>query len=334
MDVVFLLTTPMLDLCFDSADLARLGGHRVVLSGTNDPARLAEFWDSHAFRADVLITGWKTPPLTEGALDKAPRLRGVLHAAGSTRHLLPKSVWERGLRIASAREALAIGVAETTLGMVIAGLKGFFPAARYAREGGWLIDNDTVHGHRIREMYKSTIGVIGMSKSGRHLIRLLRNFEVKILVTDPHVSAEEIEHHGAEPVELDELMGHSDVVALLAPSLPETRGMLGARQFRLMRDGCIFINTARGDIVDEDALAAELSTGRISAFIDVTHPEPPRPDHPFRCLPNVVLTPHLAGAVGNGCRRIGRSIVDQVLEFAAGKPMHGEISARQWAILA
>lgn len=334
MDVVFLLTTPMLDLCFDPDDLTRLRAHRLVFSQTDDPARLHSVWEAHAHHAELLITGWKTPPLTSDGLAKAPRLRGILHAAGSTRHLLPKSVWEKGLRIASAREALAIGVAETTLGMIIAGLKGFFPAARYAREGGWLIDNDTVHGHRIRELYKSTIGVIGMSKSGRHLIRLLRNFEVRILVTDPHVSAEEVEDHGAEPTELDELMGHSDVVALLAPSLPETRGMLGARQFRLMRDGGIFINTARGDIVDEDALAAELAKGRISAFIDVTHPEPPRPNHPFRTLPNVVLTPHLAGAVGNGCRRIGRSIVDQILEFAAGKPMHGEISAGQWAILA
>jgi phosphoglycerate dehydrogenase-like enzyme len=334
MNLVFLMTNTILDLCFAPADLARLGNHRVLVSGESDPAHLGDFWQRHATDADLVITGWKTPPLTDAMLDLAPRLRGILHAAGSMRHILPRSVWRRDLRVASAREALAIGVAETTLGMIIAGLKGFFPAARFAREGGWLIDNDIVCGHRIREMFQSTIGVIGLSKSGRHLIRLLRNFEVRILVTDPHVTASDVEELGAEPVELDELVGRSDVVVLLAPSLPETRGMLGVRQFRLMRDGSVFINTARGEIVDEVALVEELESGRITAFVDVTHPEPPARDHPFRKLPNVVLTPHLAGAVGNGCLRIGRSIVDQVLEFGAGQTMHGEISEEEWGILA
>ena len=99
-----------------------------------------------------------------------------------------------------------------------------------------------------------------------------------------------------------------------------------------MKRHAIFINTARGMIVDEPALVDELRTGRIFAFIDVTHPEPPRPDHPFRTLPNCVLLPHIAGAITNGVRRQGRSIVDQVMEFAEGKTMHGEITNEQWVI--
>ena len=86
--------------------------------------------------------------------------------------------------------------------------------------------------------------------------------------------------------------------------------------------------------MDEPALCEELKTGRIFAFIDVTDPEPPRPDHPFRRLPNCVLLPHIAGAITNGCKRMGRSIVDQILEFADGKTMHGEITEEQWKIMA
>ncbi|MBL8875038.1 MAG: hydroxyacid dehydrogenase [Phycisphaerae bacterium] len=334
MRVVFLLTVPIVEMCFDPLDVRRLAGLETHFSTASAPDQLATFWKQHAPAAEFLVTGWKTPPLTDSMLDDAPNLRAILHAAGSTRHLLPPSVWSRGLRIGSAREALAVGVAESTLGLIIAGLKGFFPASRVAREGGWLIDSNRVHGYEIREMYKSTIGLIGLSKTARHLLKLLKQFEVKVLATDPHVSAEEVEQLGATKVELDELMASSDVVSLHAPALPETRHMLRAPQFKLMRDGAIFVNTARGMIVDEPALAAELRTGRIWALLDVTDPEPPAPDHPFRTLPNVVLLPHIAGAVGSGCKRLGRSVVDQILEFRSGQPMHGEFTAREWAILA
>lgn len=334
MRVVFLLTVPIVEMCFDPLDVRRLAGLETHFSSASAPDQLATFWKQHAPAAEFLVTGWKTPPLTDSMLDDAPNLRAILHAAGSTRHLLPPSVWSRGLRIGSAREALAVGVAESTLGLIIAGLKGFFPASRVAREGGWLIDSNRVHGYEIREMYKSTIGLIGLSKTARHLLKLLKQFEVKVLATDPHVSAEEVEQLGATKVELDELMASSDVVSLHAPALPETRHMLRAPQFKLMRDGAIFVNTARGMIVDEPALAAELRTGRIWALLDVTDPEPPAPDHPFRTLPNVVLLPHIAGAVGSGCKRLGRSVVDQILEFRSGQPMHGEFTAREWAILA
>lgn len=334
MRVVFLLTVPIVEMCFDPQDVHRLAGLETHFSNATAPDQLASFWKQHASRAEFLVTGWKTPPLTDSMMDGAPNLRAILHAAGSTRHLLPPTVWSRGLRIGSAREALAVGVAESTLGLIIAGLKGFFPASRVARDGGWLIDSNRVHGYEIREMYKSTIGLIGLSKTARHLLKLLKQFEVKVLATDPHVSAEEVEQLGATKVDLDELMASSDVVSLHAPALPETRHMLRAPQFRLMRDGAIFVNTARGMIVDEEALAAELRTGRIWALLDVTDPEPPAPDHPFRTLPNVVLLPHIAGAVGSGCKRLGRSVVDQILEFRSGQPMHGEFTAREWAILA
>ena len=322
MNVLLHLVPEMVERVFAPADLARLGrGNRLM--GRQDLERLDE--------VDVLVTGWGTPALDDAFLDRAMRLKMIAHAAGSTRYLVPAEFWSRGIRLCSANEALGIGVAETTIALMISGLKAFFPCAQLTRENHWKADGLP---WPVREMYQVDIGLIGASKIGRHVIRLLKQFEVNVLLYDPHVSTEEAMELGVEQVDLMELMHRSDVVSLHAPALESTRMMLKREHFRAMKHHAIFINTARGMIVDEPALVDELRTGRIFAFIDVTHPEPPRPDHPFRTLPNCVLLPHIAGAITNGVRRQGRSIVDQVMEFAEGKTMHGEITNEQWVIMA
>ncbi len=126
-------------------------------------------------------------------------------------------------------------------------------------------------------------------------------------------------------MELDALMARSDVVSVHAPSLPSTRHMIGARQLKLMQDGATFINTARGALVDEAALVAELQTVRIHAVIDVTDPEIPPATSPLFTLPNVFLTPHVAGAIGTERARLGLMVVEEVERFVRGEPMLYEI---------
>jgi phosphoglycerate dehydrogenase-like enzyme len=322
MKVLLHLTPEMTERVFAPADMARLQKGNTIM-GRSALDRLGE--------AEILITGWGTPALDEAFFDRAKNLKLMAHSAGSTKYLVPPGFWSRGIRLCSANEALGIGVAETTIAMMIAGLKAFFPSAQLTRENRWKHEGLP---WPVREMYQIDIGLIGASKIGRHVIRLLRQYEVNVLLYDPHISHEEALELGVEHVELDELMRRSDVVSLHAPALESTRKMLKREHFRAMKNHAIFINTARGMIVDEPALCEELKTGRIFAFIDVTDPEPPRPDHPFRRLPNVVLLPHIAGAITNGCKRMGRSIVDQILEFAEGKTMHGEITEEQWKIMA
>jgi len=139
------------------------------------------------------------------------------------------------------------------------------------------------------------------------------------LLYDPYVSGEEARRLGATKVELDELLRRADIVSVHAPSLPETRHMLNARTLALMKDEAILINTARGALIDEVALVAELSKGRFFAFLDVTDPEPPAPDHPFRRLENVVLTPHLAGIVEDATW-LGEMEVEELRRFFSGEP--------------
>ncbi|MDD2710890.1 MAG: hydroxyacid dehydrogenase [Verrucomicrobiae bacterium] len=317
----------MLNRCFLPDDIASLQKTNTIwLPEDSTPEKMSQQFAVQAPQAGAMITGWGTPPITDAMLDQAPELKVIVHSAGSIKGLLPESIWERGIRVGTCNGALAVGVAETTLGMIIAGLKGFFPAREWTSAGHWsdpkLGTNRTI----IREPFEMTVGVIGASKVGRHLLRLLKNFEMKILLTDPFIDAGQARDLGATLVDLDEVAAKSDVITLHAPALPSTHHMLQARHFKSMKDGAIFINTARGMIVDESALVAELKTGRISAFIDVTDSEPPAKDHPFRSLPNVVLTPHLAGHASNGSFRQGRSVIKQLMEYQNGEQMHGEVT--------
>jgi phosphoglycerate dehydrogenase-like enzyme len=333
MKILFHLPRATLERCFRARELERLQAQHEVVLPAQDFGHHRD-WAAHARDAIAIVTGWGTPHISDEMLAQAPRLKVLVHSAGSTKTLLPHEFWSRGIRLGTANEALGIGVAETTVALIVAGLKGLFPLREETRAGRWLPKDHAPLGLPIRETYGSTIGLIGASKVGRHVVRLLKQFEVEILVSDPHLESVEAAALDVARVDLDTLLRRSDVVSLHAPALPSTRHMLSRDQFKAMKDKAIFINTARGMIVDEAALVEELKTGRIFAFIDVTNPEPPPADHPFRTLPNCVLFPHIAGAISNGCFRQGRSVVDQLLEFADGKTMHGEVTEEQFRIMA
>ncbi|GIP38008.1 glycerate dehydrogenase [Paenibacillus sp. J31TS4] len=271
--------------------------------------------------ADIAITSWGCPQLDRDILDCAPNLKLVVHAAGTVKGIVSPEFAERGIRVSSGNGALGIGVAETALGLTIASLKNMWQLAGMTRQGEWNKGKD-----RIREVYGVTVGVVGGGRAGRHYMKLMRQFEVRLLVYDPVMTAEQARELGAEKAELDELLAQADVVSIHAPSLPETYRMFNSRTFGLMKDDAVLINTARGSLIDEDALVEELSRGRLFACIDVTDPEPPRADHPFRTLPNVVLLPHIAGAVNNGKLRIGAWAVEEIRRYLAGEPLEGEVN--------
>lgn len=335
--VLFHLPRKYFDQFFDPADMLKYEHlFRYAIPPSDNPNELLNQWNEVAPAASAVVTGWDSPPITNPMLDVAPNLAAIVHSAGSVRFLIPPLFWDRDIRVATANDVLGRGVAETTLGYILAGLKGFFPLAREMREpGGKWQDCIGLSGlTRVRELFRVTIGIIGASRTGRHLSRLLQPFDVKLLLSDPTIDADEAESLGCEFVELEELFSHSDVVSLHAPPLPPLRKMIGSRLLKMMKQDAIFINTARGMLVDEAALIAELETGKISAILDVTYPEPPDADSPFRRLPNVVLLPHIAGAIANGCLRQGADTLSQLVEWKMGLPMHGEISAERISVMA
>jgi phosphoglycerate dehydrogenase-like enzyme len=265
--------------------------------------------------ADACITSWDVAQLDADVMAAAPRLRAMAHMGSSVKRFVSDAVWARDVRVTSAGLALAVDVAETTLGLMIVGMKRVWPLAQHVREGGW---RETPW-WPARELFGKEVGIIGASNVGRHVIKLLQAFAIHVLVTDPFITTEEATALGAQKVDLDELLRRSDIVSLHAPAKPDTIHMISAGRLALMKDDALLINTARGSLIDEPALINELSKGRFFAFLDVTDPEPPAADSPLRRLENVVVMPHSAGCIEN-CGRMGELAVEELRRFFAGEP--------------
>jgi phosphoglycerate dehydrogenase-like enzyme len=273
---------------------------------------------------EILTTSWGSPHIDAAVLAQAPHLKLLAHAAGTVKGLIEDSLFDKNILVSHAAQANALPVAEFTLAAIIFAGKQVF---RF--RDVYVADR---HRGRTQPMqseatgnYGRTVGIIGASRIGRRVIELLAPFDYKILLCDPMVDEAEARRLGAEKTELDALMARSDIVSLHAPSLPETRHMIGARNLSLMKRGATFINTARGALVDEAALLATLKTGRIDAIIDVTDPEIPEASSAFYDLPNVFLTPHIAGAIGLERTRLGEMAVEEVIRFVESKPLLYEI---------
>jgi phosphoglycerate dehydrogenase-like enzyme len=276
--------------------------------------------------AEACITSWDVAPLDVGVLAAAPRLGAMAHMGGSVKRFISDAVWERGIRVTTAAPALAKDVAETTVGLMIVGIKRIFQLGQHVREGGWRESNWWPS----RELHSSTVGIIGASNVGRHVIELLKPFRARVLVYDPFLSGTDAAALSVVKAELADLLRQSDVVSLHAPDKPDTRRMIGAAQFALLKDDAVIVNTARGTLIDEPALVAELSRGRFFAFLDVTEPEPPAIDSPLRRLPNVIVTPHLAGCIED-CSRMGEMAVEELRRFFAGEPAIYQITPEMFA---
>ncbi len=315
---LFAMTAGNVPLVFPPEVLARLRESvdidpGLVAEDLTDPA-LAEVLS----RTEILVTGWGCPRLDASVLDAAPKLRAVLHAAGSVKGFATPELWRRGIAVSSAAEANALPVAEYTLAMILLAGKEVLVRRERLRAGrpssGWgIVPGIGNHGRRV--------GLIGASRIGRKVIELLRPFDLRPALYDPYVDAAGAAALGVPLLPLDELLRDSETVSVHAPETPETRHLLGRRELALMPDGAVLLNTARGSLVDHDALLAELRTGRLSAILDVTDPEPLPADSPLLSLPNVFVTPHLAGSQGNELARLGEAVVDEVRRVVAGEPV-------------
>lgn len=221
-------------------------------------------------------------------------------------------------------------VAEYTLAAILFAGKNVLGSARRYRElraaHDWREELDGWGNHG------RTVGIVGASRTGRRVLELLRPFDFEVLLYDPYLESAAATRLGAEPVPLDELCARSGIVSVHAPELPATRRLIGAAQLAAMPDGSTLINTARGSLIDEPALVAELVRGRLHAVLDVTDPEVAPVSSPLYDLPNVLLTPHIAGSLGNELHRMADHALDELERFASGRPfadpVHGDALSR------
>ena len=285
-----------------------------------DRRPLPDFADARAddllARADVLIGHWGCPTLTGDVLGRAPNLRLFAYAAGTVKWQVGDAVWDRDLVVTSAAAANAVPVAEYTVAMIVLANKGVPLFAARERDPAAVVP---LRRSKASNLGKR-VGLVGASLVGRLVIDRLRTYDLDLAVADPYLDAADADRLGVTRMELDELCDWCDVLSLHAPEIDATRGMIGAAQLARLHDGVTVINTARGRLIDPDALLAELASGRLAAVLDVTEPEPLPADSPLRALPNVVLTPHVAGAMGTELWRLADLAVEEVERFAAGLP--------------
>lgn len=280
--------------------------------------------------AEILLTGWGAPEIDAGLLARAPRLGAVIHAAGTVKHHVHPVVWERGIAVSSAADANAGPVVDFTMATVVLAARRALGAAADYRRGRLPSYPER------RGADGAVVGVIGASRIGRGVIARLLAADAgfQVLLADPYVSAADAAALGARLVDLDELCTASDIVTVHAPDLPETRHLLDARRLGLLRDGAAVVNTARGRLVDTEALALACATGRLDAYLDVTDPEPLPVEHVLHSLPNVMLTPHIAGCQGSEVQRLGAYAVSEVERFARGEALLGGVLAGDLARIA
>jgi D-3-phosphoglycerate dehydrogenase len=226
----------------------------------------------------------------------------------------------------------AESVAEHVLGMLLCLTKKIVESDRRMRRAAGIRRLDYMNA----EALGKTVGIIGLGHVGTRVAELCRGlFRMRVLACDPYLGASEISTRGAEKVELEELLRQSDFVSVSCPLTQETRGMIGAREYARMPRHACFINTARGGIHDEPALAEALRSGTIAgAGLDVWDPEPPPPDHPLLQLDNVVASPHIAGTTHEARRNNGTIAARQILDVLDGKPAPRLLNPQAWPVFA
>ncbi|GAA3222766.1 hydroxyacid dehydrogenase [Nonomuraea helvata] len=301
-----------------------------------DPVVTGDLDAAHVRRrlreVEVLVTSWGCPPLTAERLADAPRLRAIFHCAGTVRTFVTDEVWRRDILVTNAADENAIPVAEFTLAAIIfAGKKAPFLAQDARRHR----DDWSYLAHRGELTNRGrTIGVVGFSRTGRRVVERLRSLEADVLIADPYADPAEVSAAGGRLVGLDELLRRCDILTLHVPALPSTRHLIGARELALLRDGATVINTARGAVLDTAALERECAMGRLDAILDVTEPEPLPATSPLYDLPNVMITPHVAGSLGSETRRMSESALDELERYLSGEPPRAAVTAADFLVSA
>jgi D-3-phosphoglycerate dehydrogenase len=264
--------------------------------------------------ADALISG--TEPVTARVIAAAPRLKVISKHGVGFDNVDLAAACARGIVVAVCDGPATDSVADMTLALLLSVARQIPQANAAVKQGRW----KRFVGPELRG---KTLGIVGLGRIGRAVAERAKGFGMRLVAHDVREEQALAEPHGITYLTLDELLATSDFVTLHAPLVPETRGLIGAARLRRMKPTAILVNTARGELVDEDALYEALKTNVIAgAATDVFVREPPGPSHPLLTLDNFIATPHSAAQTPEGLRRMGETCAHNVLRVLRGeKPL-------------
>ncbi len=312
--------TPELYGCVENAlglrPMLEASGHQLVATSETGPKLDRELSD-----ADVLIaTPFWPAYVSKERLAQAPKLKLLLTAGVGSDHFDLAAAAARGLTVAEITGSNVVSVAEHTVMQILALVRNYLPAYRQVLDGGWDIAEIAAHSH---DLEGKVVGIVGMGRIGQRVAVRLKPFDVPMVYYDNRrlTTAEEIVL-GARYQPLDALVAMSDVVTIHSPLTPATERLFDAARLGRMKRGAYLINTARGRIVDTDALVAAVRAGQIGGYAgDVWYPQPAPKDHPWRSMPRHALTPHVSGTSLEAQKRYAEGIQDCVRRFLAGQPL-------------
>jgi len=258
-------------------------------------------------------------PFTARVIDAADRLKVMARDGVGLDQVDLNAATKKGV-VVTITPAVCESVADLAFGLLIAVVRKVFIADRCVRAHEWDLRDKFVG----RDVHGATLGIIGLGRIGSFMAKRAKAFNMRVLAYDPYVSAEKARGLGVELLNLENLLRESDIVTIHAPLTDETRGLIGEREFNIMKRGAFLINTARGAIIDEKALYRALTTGRLAgAGLDVITVEPPLPDNPLLKLENVILTPHMGNDTLEAFERLSMEAATEIIRVLEGRrPLH------------
>lgn len=264
---------------------------------------------------DAVLTGWSTPMLSAEVLEGNQRLKLIVHTGGTVGNLVDSYVYDNGITVFSGNQLYAESVAEGTIGYMLLAQRRLPYYLKQVQDGNWRTEADVWEG-----LLDKTVGIVGIGTISTILIRMLQIFRVKIKAFSNYpIPAELVEKYHVEETSLEDLFATCDIVSVHSALNNQTRGLIQKKHFELLKENALFLNTARGDVINEEALIEELKTGRFRAVVDVYHQEPLAADSPLRTLPNVYAIPHMAGPTLDRRPYITNGLISEMERFFNGE---------------
>jgi phosphoglycerate dehydrogenase-like enzyme len=322
-NVLITVPQPLRDIILTEKALAKLRSFANVTMNED-----GHDWTGDELKAklpgmDAVITGWGIVKLSSDVLANADKLRLVAHSAGSVKGFITDTVYDKGVAVTHSAGRIADSVAEYTLLSAMVGLRKPHEYDRRMKAGEqW----PASRGLPLYEIAGKKVGLLGMGYVGRRTAQLFKAVGAEVWAFDPYLSEEQAKELGVHKAGLHEILKTCPIVSDHLPVTDETHHMLGAKEFAMLQDGAIFVNSARSWTYDEQALIKELASGRFWAAVDVFDKEPMALDHPMRKLDNVMITPHMAGITIDSLQDLVATVIDETERFFAGQPMKYQVT--------
>ena len=282
---------------------------------------------------EFIFSTWGMPEFTEEEIKTCfPSLKCIFYAAGSIQRFTHPFI-NRGVKIFSAWAANAVPVAEMTVAQIILSNKGYFISSRLYHEKGWKDAHAAFE--RCKGNYGEVVGIIGAGMIGSTVAKMLKAYNLKLLIFDKFISDEKARELGGEKCDLDTLFRNAFVITNHLANNRETQGIITYDLLSKMRENAVFINTGRGaQVIEEDLVRILREREDVTALLDVTFPEPPIESHPFYTLKNCHLTPHIAGSSGGEIERLGDYMLEEFKTYLSGGKTKYEITKEMLATMA